>query len=410
MRRRSVAALGVAGVVAGLLGGCTPPGATIGPHFVISRDPSESWQPVDIRIEALVPGQRVTVSADVVPSGAWSSRVTYSVPADGVVDLATAVPQLAPFTKPDAMGLLWSLANEGGASADDIAWGEASVTVELTASVDGRVVATDALHRIGDAENAPVRAAFDDPFLNNFYEPTTVSIGLRPAVLVFDSVEDGTRTGAIAAGQIAALGYPALDLTLSTTASGPAGATTLQAERFVAAINWLRTQPGVDADRVFVFGASRATQFALWTAVSYPDLVYGAIAPSGTTGVVCTSPVPAPSITIHGAWVPCVTGTREVTASSVLALGDITGPVILACGGQDEVMTNACAWMTAGERARGNQVGDTFLRATGSTHALYLPPYTPLALPPSPAAQATEDARMAFWNAVERTLKAASRT
>ena len=216
------------------------------------------------------------------------------------------------------------------------------------------------------------------------------------------------REGLLAAAQIAGLGYPALALSSFGSAGGVPETVTLHAETLVAALSWLRQQPGVDQDRVFVFGASRAAPLALWAAVQYPDLVYGAIAPSGTTGVICTSPVPVPAITIGGAWVPCATGTNTVRAADVLPLQQIQGPIVLACGGKDETLPNACDWMTAGERSRGNQTDDTFLRASGSTHALYLPPYTPLYLPASPSAQATEDARVAFWKGVVRALQATS--
>jgi hypothetical protein len=49
-----------------------------------------------------------------------------------------------------------------------------------------------------------------------------------------------------------------------------------------------------------------------------------------------------------------------------------------------------------------------YLRAPGATHYFYLPPYTPLLLPPAPHAQPTEQARVAFWGAVQAALSAPS--
>ena len=409
--RMAIAAAATFGLL-GALVACTTGGSPqLGGHFVVSKDPSASWWPLDIWVEGLVPGHQVTVAASTNSSGRWTSKATYGIPADGVVDLATAIPELAPFSQPDAMGLFWSLAKSGdGAAATNSGWGDGTVTIDLTASVDGRVVARYAVHRMGLGTIVASNAVFDSGFLGDFFSPTGNAIGLQPAVLVLGGADNGMQSGVLAAAQIAGFGFPTLALSSYGSTGGVLQSGTLHAETLVAALTWLREQPGVDKDRVFVFGASRAAPLALWAAVQYPSLVFGAIAPSGTTGVICTSPVPVPAITIGGAWVPCTTGTNVVRAADVLALQQIQGPIVLACAGQDETLPNACDWMTAGERARGNQVGDTFLRASGSTHALYIPPYAPLYLPLSPEAQATENARVAFWRAVERTLHGASRT
>ncbi|WP_345763708.1 acyl-CoA thioesterase/bile acid-CoA:amino acid N-acyltransferase family protein [Diaminobutyricibacter sp. McL0608] len=410
MMRRLLAAIASLGLLASLVACTTGGPSQAGAHFVVSKDPSASWWPLDIWVEGLAPGHTVTITASAQSSGLWTSRATYGVPADGVVDLGTATPLLAPFSQPDAMGLFWSLArsNAGSSTAND-GWSDGTVTIDLTAAVDGRAVATYAVHRMGLGTIVGSHAVFDSGFLGDFFSPTGSSVGLQPAVLVLDGADNGMQSGVLAAAQIAGLGYPALALSSFGSAGGVSSGT-LHAETLLAALAWLRAQPGVDDDRVFVFGASRSAPLALWAAVQYPALVYGAIAPSGTTGVICTSPVPVPAITIGGAWVPCTTGTNTVRPADVLMLAQIQGPVVLACAGKDETLPNACDWMTAGENARGNQIGDTFLRATGATHALYIPPYSPLYLPSSSTAQATENARVAFWRAVERTLRGASRT
>ena len=409
--RAAVVAVALLGLLSGLAACTTGGSSPLGAHFIVSKDPSASWWPLDIWVEGLAPGHQVTVAASANSSGRWTSRATYGIPADGVVDLGTAIPELAPFSKPDAMGLFWSLARSGGgAAATNSEWGDGTVTIDLTASVDGRVVARYAVHRMGLGTIVASHAVFDSGFLGDFFSPTGNAIGLQPAVLVLDGGDNGMQSGVLAAAQIAGFGFPTLALSSFGSSGGVLQSGTLHAETLVAALSWLREQPGVDKDRVFVFGASRSVPLALWAAVNYPSLVFGAFAPSGTTGVICTSPVPVPAITVGDAWVPCTTGTSVVRAGDVLPLREIQGPIVLACAGEDETLPNACDWMTAGERARGNQFGDTFLRASGSTHALYIPPYTPLYLPSSPTAQATENARAAFWSAVERTLHSASRT
>jgi acetyl esterase/lipase len=180
------------------------------------------------------------------------------------------------------------------------------------------------------------------------------------------------------------------------------------AERFLSALSWLRSQPGVDDQRMFTFGTSRGAQLALWAAAAYPGTVYGAIAPGGTTGLICPSPVPSPTVTVDGAWVPCTTGTHDPAPAAVLDLQRIPGPVVLGCAGRDDELADGCAWLDAAAAKRPQREGDAYLRAPDATHLFYLPPYTPLLLPAGPAAQPTERAREALWHDILAALTAPS--
>lgn len=391
------------------LAGCTAGVGPIGPRFLVSADPSPVWQPVHLRLVALPPGEHVTVTASVVAGAVWSSRAVYAVPPDGVVDLDREAPLAAPFTGADGMGLFWSLRSASGVAAtSDETWGGASYSVSLQATVEGRRVATERLHRVGLSEAEPAQAVSDDGISGDFFRPRTGSQALRPAVIVFDGTDPGAPTGVLAASTLAAMGYPALALSTYGSAGQLDPTRTFPAERFLSALAWLDGQPGVDTQRVFTFGTSRGAQLALWAAVAYPGRVYGAIAPGGTTGLICPSPVPSPAVTVGGAWVPCTTGTREVSPAAVLDLARIPGPVVLGCAGKDEQLDNGCAWMAAAELKRPAREGDTYLRADQATHLFYVPPYSPLYLPPPPDAQATEDARVALWTAIGVALAAPS--
>jgi dienelactone hydrolase len=405
--RRVAAVAGGLLLAVAALSGCTAGAShSVGPRFAVSQDPSPAWEPVGIRLLALPPGERVTVTATVTEGAVWASQAVYVVPAGGDVDLATQAPLEAPFHGADGMGLFWSLASTSGAAAtSDQTWGASTVTVTLVARIAGRTVAETDVRRIGLSVAAPSRAVFDDGILGDYFEPTVTSAGLKPAVIVFDGTDNGTPTGVLAASEIAALGYPALALSTYGSAGQLDPRHTFPAERFTSALGWLRSQPGVDPERVFTFGTSRGAQLALWTAVAFSDDVYGAIAPAGTTGLICNSPTPSPSVTVNGSWVPCTIGTRQVDSASVLDLRDIQGPVVLGCAGRDEQLDNGCAWLAAGERTRNKRAGDTFLRTPDSTHLFYVPPYTPLYLPTSRYAQATEDARVALWTAIAATLR-----
>ncbi|WP_348786703.1 acyl-CoA thioesterase/BAAT N-terminal domain-containing protein [Leifsonia sp. NPDC080035] len=410
MRLRRVIAAAAALAVAGLaLAGCGARAGAAGPRFVVSANPSPVWEPVGIRLVALPPGQQVTIRASARIGDLWTSQAVYAVPADGEVDLARQAPLDAPFSAPDGMGLFWSLRDTTGASAtSDEVWGGATVTVDLQATVAGRPVASTEVRRVGLAAAAPSRAVFDDGITGDYFQPITTASGVRPGVLVFDGTDPGAPTGVLAAATLSAMGYPALAISTYGSAGQLDPLRSLPGERVLAAVSWLRSQPGVDDQRIFAFGTSRGAPLALWAASEYAGTIYGAIAPGGTTGLICPSPVPSPAVTVGGAWVPCVTGTHDVTAAAVLDLRRIPGPVVLGCAGRDEVLGNGCAWMAAAARERPAREGDAYVRAPDATHLFYLPPYTPLSLPDPPAAAPTEHAREAVWAAIAAALTAPS--
>ncbi|WP_431246747.1 acyl-CoA thioesterase/BAAT N-terminal domain-containing protein [Leifsonia xyli] len=403
--RRLAAGAAAVGLAFGSLVGCASAATGAGPRFEVSEEPSGVWEPIHVRVVALQPGARVSLRARVAGGGDSSSQAVYVVPSSGVVDLDREAPVEAPFSGADGMGLFWSLGLSSGSTAvSPQLWGGASLSVDLEAVVDGRRVAARRIHRVGLQAVAPSRAVFDDGITGDYFEPQAQSRAPRPAVLVLDGTDPAAPSGVLSAATLSAMGYPALALSTYGSAGEVNVVRTLPAERVLAALNWLRSQPGVDPRRVFVFGSSRGAQLALWTAVAYPDLVYGAIAPAGTTGLVCPSPVPGPAVTVGGAWVPCVSGTHEVTPAAVLDLTRIRGPVVLGCAGRDEQLDNACRWMEAAAAIRPPHGGDAYVGAPRATHLFSVPPYTPLYLPPPPDAQPTEDARVSLWSAIGRAL------
>lgn len=397
LRRALVVGTSIA-LAAVALTGCGARSGAPGPHFELSRNPSPVWQPVGIRIVALPPGQQVTIHATLRPGGQWSSQAVYAVPADGVVDLTTEAPLEAPFSGADGMGLFWSMSSSTGeAATSDVTWGGSSFSVDLQASVAGRRVAETRVQRTGLSAAAPSHAVFDEGITGDYFQPTTSAEGVRPGIIVFDDTDPGSPAGVLTSATLAALGFPTLDLSTYGSAGQLDPLRSLPAERFLSAVSWLRSQPGVDDQRIFTFGTSRGAQLALWAAAAYPGTVYGAIAPGGTTGLICPSPVPSPAVTVGGAWVPCSTGTRNTSPAAVLDIDRIPGPVVLGCAGRDEELANGCAWLDAAAHKRPAREGDAYLRAPDATHLFYLPPYTPLLLPPAPAAQPTELAREALW-------------
>ncbi|MFI5062060.1 MAG: hypothetical protein ACHP7F_11470, partial [Actinomycetales bacterium] len=74
----------------------------------------------------------------------------------------------------------------------------------------------------------------------------------------------------------------------------------------------------------------------------------------------------------------------------------------------DEVLFNACRWLDAAVSARGARAGDSIVRASAAAHPISVPPGLPIDLGDPATAEATEQARIAFWNAVARILLTAA--
>ncbi len=414
---------------AALLTGCGALPGRPGPRFVVEGQSGIS-QPVSIAVVGLTPGENVVLAARAVTvSGPWTARAVYGVPPSGVVDAATARPVLAPYPRADAGALLWSM-DGPSLSQDQLerTWAAGAVRIRLSATQYGREVAATTLVRVGFAQQSAPREVLagdvagwsgvspssEPPFntpVGRYVPPDPPSEPTRPAVIVVDG-DDGGSSGAFLAGELAAAGFPAFILPAFGPEGQIPGSAALTVESFDAALTWLVRQPAVDDNRVFVLGSGRAAPLALWFAVNRPDEVYGAIAASGPTTVLCASTTGAPLLVDHGSPVACEDPARPIDDISVLPLDSIPGPLLLACGTRDDVVPGACDWMAEAVLARGARPGDSVLRAVGAGHSISTPPLLPIALSDSgPAvAQATEDARSAFWDRVVALLRDASRS
>lgn len=430
VRSWRVAAVAVAALlVASVLSGCGGPPRSIGPRIVVDLLHSGVSDPVIVSVVGLRPGGDAVLTATArTASGVWASRAVYPVPPNRVVDLWSAKPLLAPFPSPDPAALLWSMSGPSvSQNGLELTWAGGDVDIRLAAEQDGREVASTILHRTGFRSASATRDVFArdllsgqdltdgagtalDRRIGTFVTPDPAQGGPRPAVIVIDGDDDG-GSGAFVAGRLAADGFPAFVLPSFGPAGQIPGSSALGVESFDTAITWLAEQPEVDAARIFVWGSWRAEPLALWFAAAEPYAVYGAIAASGPTALLCTASGGASPLTSRGDPVPCESQVRTIADTPTLRLDRIPGPVVLACGTADQLLSNACDWLTAGEHARGSRPGDRMLRAAGAGHALSTPPIVPVGLSElSPGlAQATERGRTQFWLAALTTLQEAMR-
>jgi hypothetical protein len=109
-------------------------------------------------------------------------------------------------------------------------------------------------------------------------------------------------------------------------------------------LHWLGDRPEVDADQVFMWGASRGGEAALLVSSTYPDLVHAVVGVVPADVRVCGLPdCDRPAWTLNGealAYVDDFSDPVSYLAAHpdvLIPVERIAGPVLLICGGQDDI-------------------------------------------------------------------------
>lgn len=326
-----------------LLAGCTGHGAAP-VRFDLGGGSALFDAPLGVSINGLPAGGRVTVTASAQDgaSHTWTSHATYPVDRSGTVDLATTAPTDGTYSGVSDAGLLWSMTAPGTSFFDAR---DDAMTVHLTASVNGRGVATANLTRQlrpGTVVARPTSVAREGFYGVLFTPPDNGA--RRPALLAFGGSE-GTAIGGIEiARAVAAKGYPALGIGYFKGPGLPDSLANIPLEYFATALRWLAKQPGVDRNRIDVYGWSRGSEAALLLGAHFPELVFGVVATSPSSVVNPGYPeATRPAWTLHGRPVPGVSLSDygeprpADNPAAVIPVDRITGPVLLVCGDQDEL-------------------------------------------------------------------------
>jgi dienelactone hydrolase len=96
--------------------------------------------------------------------------------------------------------------------------------------------------------------------------------GKHPAVLVLGGSEGGLAGGYYLGAKLAAQGYAVFGPAYFGMEGLPANLQDVPLEYFTKAIDWLRAQPGVDRDRIAVYGISKGGELALLVASRHPEI------------------------------------------------------------------------------------------------------------------------------------------
>jgi dienelactone hydrolase len=326
-----------------------PPTITVTPRSAL----------VDVPVRTTVAGlpagadTTVTASATGDHGTAWSATARFTATKNGSVSL-TQPSAGGSYRGVDPMGLFDMMTPTSAASTEtEFVIPPGGFTVTLRARIGGRVVAMTTVRRT-TVGAVPITTTAERLSSTGIYGELAApkhSTKRRPAILLFGGSEGGLAT-AFTAKLLAAHGYPALALAYFKEPGLPSDLTHIPLEYFKKALDLLRSQPGVDPAHIVVWGVSRGSEAALLLGVHYPDLVHGVVA--GVPSSVVNPGYPEssqPAWTLAGKPIPAISMTaygepEPADRQAVIPVEKINGPVLLYCGGQDEVW-HSCPYQDA---------------------------------------------------------------
>jgi dienelactone hydrolase len=221
---------------------------------------------------------------------------------------------------------------------------------------------------------------------------------------------EGGIGGELVASLLASHGYPALSIAYFGEPGLPRGLAEIPLEYFTRALRWLVGRPGVDENRLVVFGASRGSEAALLLAAHFPKLVRAVIAVSPSNVSVGSFPgCKDAAWTLGGRPIPyqCSYGPTENTTGAAIPVRRIRSPLLLVCGGVDSVWPS-CPMAHAVER-RHRAHGDVLLDYPHAGHGVGFVPNIPIWFEhlAGDSPEANPLAREQFWPRLLRFVAAA---
>jgi dienelactone hydrolase len=303
---------------------------------VISIQPSEAFidEPVSIRLSGFAPNQEVTINAstagiafpDLIDTGiVRESQATFQTDANGEADLEKQAPLSGSYASADGMGLFWSMtenpakARSGSSDPAPTLLNAVQYRYTFVAEVDGKEVANaTAIQNMGSASVVATDVA-ENGVLGQFYRPA--GEGPFPAVITLGGSAGGLprRLPMVLAAQ----GYAVLSLAYFNYTS-PVDHTSLPydlymipVEYFGKAIEWLQSQPGVDPERIGLFGTSVGGTVALQVAAVYPQV---------KTVIVIGSPT---------VWEDSEMSYQDQVLPADISIEKINGSILLISGEKD---------------------------------------------------------------------------
>ncbi len=245
----------------------------------VSPRRAPNYQPVQITIRGLEPGEEVTLRGKLYDYGGadWQASATFRADSQGIVDLSELAPIAGSYDSVDPMGLFWSMTRVERDEPDEertpqfaggVQPGE-PLLVTLSAEAESRPTLSDTLERLFADSDVARRPVHEEGLVGTLFVPS--GSAPRPALLV-------PNGGFCApperfAASLAAHGFVTLALQWCGAEGLPESTRSeTPLEYFETAINWLQRQEEVADDRVGVIGMSTGGVVALVLGSRFPDI------------------------------------------------------------------------------------------------------------------------------------------
>lgn len=386
------------------LAGC---GGAVQPKAVLTVSPAVALadQGRTIVVSHLRSGQLVTLSARTRrPDGIWTSSATFRATAKGTVNAAHQAPTSGSYKGVSALGLLWSERRTASGSAPL----NGVRATQLAVSAGNRQLAVARLvQRLrGPGVTERSERVAQAGFFGEYFTPPGHT--RRPAVVLWGGSEGGLGVNPSEASLLASHGIPALALAYFDEPGLPCSLAHIPLEYFVKAIRWLRSQPQVDPQRVWIESGSRGSEAELLVAAHWPHLVHGLVAEApgsiayGAVPGRCLLHRPAETAawTLHGKTVPydqtlpgAITYNRDGSINEVNAFKDalglpaakaaqiparrITAAVMLISGGDDQLWPSDTYANQIMRELRSDRARHVHLNYPAAGHIVLDIPYSP---------------------------------
>lgn len=272
-------------------------------------------QRVDIRIFGLTPHTTVRVSAKSQAQDAlwWRSEALFVVNDRGQIDLDRQAPQSGSYSGKDGMGLFWSMRpDKEPKRADHLSFaiedGFKPIISLIEVTDSGGTATSVSIERHYASVGIHGRATHNEVVGTLYRNDETAPL---PGVLVIGGSDGGPGAPGVAM-LLASHGFAALSLSYFGVPGLSPTLENIPLEYFQKALVWMRSQPDIDSRSIAIYGESRGTEAALFTAASDPK-VSAVVARSPSFifwGGVTRAHLPGkPAWTYHGQPQPYIANT-----------------------------------------------------------------------------------------------------
>lgn len=250
-------------------------------HFTIEPDRALFDQPIAFKLEGLAPGSSVTIRLRFEDDRKqiWESAAEFIADATGSLDLQFAKPVRGDYTAPDAMGLFWSLRllDDSAESAFPFLFSATRSAMPLpftvTAEVNEMVVATARIVRQFYTDSVERVEIIAPGLVATLFRPRAA--GVYPGAITLGGSGGGLGWARQVAALLASYGRTTIAVAYFDW-TGDYGLPTelreIPLETIQRAIEYLRTEPGINWADLTLLGFSKGAEMALLVATVCPEI------------------------------------------------------------------------------------------------------------------------------------------